>query len=196
MNMNIRKAVTADINAVERIYNEIHQAESDGKYTTGWIKDVYPVRSTAEAALLRGDLFVLEDEGEIRGAGIINQIQVDVYAAAGWKHTVPDDEVCVFHTLVISPRFPGKGYGRQFMSFYENYAQDHGWTELRIDTNERNVTARKLYHELGYEEIGVVPTVFNNIPGVMLVLLEKNVKCPAAHQAFRSAAPDLWQTQS
>ncbi len=187
--MNIRKAVTADIDAVERIYSEIHQAESVGKYTTGWIKDVYPVRSTAEAALLRGDLFILEDEGEIRGAGIINQIQVDVYAAADWKHTVPDDEVCVFHTLVISPRFPGKGYGRQFMAFYENYARDHGWPELRIDTNERNVTARKLYHELGYEEIGVVPTVFNNIPGVRLVLLEKNVQCPAVHQAFRSAEP-------
>ena len=173
--MNIREAIREDVVSIESIYNEIHEAERAGKYTTGWIKGVYPVRSTAEASLLRGDLFVLEDEGEIRGAGIINRTQVDVYAAADWKHNVPDDEVCVFHTLVISPRFPGKGYGRQFMSFYEDYARDHGCVELRIDTNARNLTARKLYHELGYEEIGVIPTVFNNIPGVMLVLLEKEV---------------------
>ena len=173
--MSIRKAVSADIDAVERIYNEIHQAEKSGKLTTGWIEGVYPVRSTAEAALQRGDLFVLEIENEIRGAGIINQIQVDVYAGAKWKYLAADEEVCVLHTLVVSPRFSGRGYGRGFVKFYEDYAVSHGWIELRIDTNERNLAARSMYHKFGYDEIGVVPTVFNNIPGVNLVLLEKNI---------------------
>ena len=173
--MRIRKAVSADIDAVERIYNEIHQAEKSGTLTTGWIEGVYPVRSTAETALQRGDLFVLEDEDEIRGAGIINQIQVDVYAGAKWKYPAADGEVCVLHTLVISPRFSGRGYGREFVKYYEDYAYSQGWKELRIDTNERNLAARRMYHKLGYDEIGIVPTVFNNIPGVNLVLLEKNI---------------------
>lgn len=30
-----------------------------------------------------------------------------------------------------------------------------------------------MYVKLGYKEIGIVPTVFNGIPGVGLVLLEK-----------------------
>ena len=174
--MSIRKAVSADIDAVERIYNEIHQAEKSGKLTTGWIAGVYPVRSTAEAALQRGDLFVLEDENEIRGTGIINQTQVDVYAGAKWKYPAADEKVCVLHTLVVSPRFSGRGYGREFVKFYEDYAASHGWTELRIDTNERNLAARSIYSKLGYDEIGIVPTVFNNIPGVNLVLLEKNIE--------------------
>ena len=42
-----------------------------------------------------------------------------------------------------------------------------------MDTNERNHVARKLYKKLGYEEIDMVPTVFNGIPDVNLVLLEK-----------------------
>ena len=171
----IQKAEQADIDAVERIYDEIHQAEESGKLTTGWIRNVYPVRSTAEAAFRRGDLFVLEDEGEIRGSGIINQLHVDVYKDADWKHPVPDEAVCVLHTLVISPRFSGRGYGRKFVGYYEKYASDHGWTELRIDTNARNTAARRMYRHLGYEEIGIVPTVFNNIPGVDLVLLEKKL---------------------
>ena len=50
-----------------------------------------------------------------------------------------------------------------------------GCRELRIDTNARNVTARTLYQKLGYKEIGIVPTVFNGIPGVNLVLLEKHL---------------------
>ena len=173
--MRIRKAGPADIDGVVLIYDEIHQAEEAGRLTTGWIKGVYPVRSTAEAALQRGDLFVLEDGNEIRGAGIINQIQVDVYADAQWRHSAPENEVCVLHTLVISPRFSGRGYGWGFVEFYEKYAGSQGWPELRIDTNERNLAARRMYHNLGYEEIGMVPTVFNNIPGVNLVLLEKNV---------------------
>lgn len=42
-----------------------------------------------------------------------------------------------------------------------------------MDTNERNHVARKMYKKLNYEEIDIVPTVFNGIPDVNLVLLEK-----------------------
>ena len=44
---------------------------------------------------------------------------------------------------------------------------------LRMDTNERNLVARKMYKKFDFEEIDVVPTVFNGIPDVNLVLLEK-----------------------
>ena len=33
-----------------------------------------------------------------------------------------------------------------------------------------------MYKKLGYKEIGIVPTVFNGIPDVMLVMLEKSIK--------------------
>ena len=104
---------------------------------------------------------------------MINQIQVDVYAGAPWQY---EGEVCVLHTLVISPRAQGRGYGRSFVNFYEEYAGEHGWSELRIDTNAKNIRARDMYAGMGYREIAVVPTVFNGIPGVDLVLLEKNLK--------------------
>ena len=171
--MNIRKAAQSDLPGVEALYEEIHDAEEAGIVTTGWLRGIYPVRETAAAALLRGDLFVLEDEKQLRGAALINQLEVDVYADAPWEFR---GDVCVLHTLVISPRAQGKGYGRAFVSFYENYARDHGWYELRMDTNAKNVRARTLYAGLGYREIAIVPTVFNGIPDVALVLLEKNLK--------------------
>lgn len=173
MMTSIRKAELKDIDAVEQIYNDIHESEESGAQTIGWIRGVYPVRKTAEDALDRGDLFVQEDQGQIVGAGIINQTQVDVYALGEWKHDAKDAEVSVLHTLVISPKASGKGYGKAFIAFYENYAREHGCMELRIDTNARNVAARAMYKKLGYKEIGIVPTVFNGIPDVQLVLLEK-----------------------
>lgn len=173
MMTNIRKAEWKDIDAIEQIYNDIHTAEESSAQTIGWIRGVYPVRKTAEDALKRGDLFVQEDQGQIVGAGIINQTQVDVYALGEWEHDAKDAEVSVLHTLVISPKASGKGYGKAFIAFYENYAIEHGCMELRIDTNARNVTARAMYKKLGYKEIGIVPTAFNGIPDVQLVLLEK-----------------------
>ena len=65
------------------------------------------------------------------------------------------------------------GLGRRFVDFYETYARENGCCELRIDTNERNLVARRMYKKLGYREIAVVPAVFNGIPDVNLVLLEK-----------------------
>lgn len=78
--MLFRKASTADVSAVEEIYNDIHTEEEKGKLTIGWIRGIYPTRATAEGALKRGKLFVLEDEGRVVGAGIINQDQAEAYA--------------------------------------------------------------------------------------------------------------------
>ena len=171
--MMIRKANAGDIDAVEKLYDAIHTAEENGKQTIGWVRGIYPVRKTAEMALARDDLFVLEDGGKIRGTGILNKIQVDCYAEVSWEHTVPDEQVCVLHTLVIDPDSAGKGYGRAFIEYYEAYARENGCTGLRIDTNARNAVARAMYKKHGYMEVGIVPTVFNGIEGVQLVLLEK-----------------------
>ncbi len=178
--MKIRKADITDLDAIEKIYDDIHTAEESGARTVGWIRGVYPTRETAESAISRGDMFVLED-GHVLGAGIINRTQVDVYSGAPWEHET--DAVCVLHTLVISPQAAGKGYGRAFVEFYEQWAMDHGLPELRIDTNARNRAARAMYRKMGFQEIGVVPTTFNGIPGVDLVLLEKNLEGRSADAA-------------
>ena len=171
--MLFRKAVTQDLDAVAAIFSDIHTAEESGALTIGWQRGIYPARATAEASLERDDLFVMEEDGEIIGAAIINQVQVDVYANAEWHYPAADEQVCVLHTLVISPKAGRKGYGKAFVAFYEDYARENGCPYLRMDTNERNVNARALYRKLGYTEIGIVPCVFNGLADVHLVLREK-----------------------
>ena len=134
----IRKAARADLDAVCRIYDQIHTAEERGEAAIGWQRGVYPERETAEAALARGDLFVQEQNGEIVGTAILNQTQVDSYAGANWRYDAPDSEVMVLHTLVIDPEAKSRGLGREFAAFYEGYALAHGCRYLRIDTNARN----------------------------------------------------------
>lgn len=80
--MEIRKAVGTDIDAVENIYEKIHDAEEKGLTTIGWVRGVYPTRKTAEDAFKRQDLFVMENDGQVVAAAIINQIPVKEYADA------------------------------------------------------------------------------------------------------------------
>ena len=173
--MQFRKATSADIPYIAEIYEEIHTEEEFGRVTIGWERGVYPIQATAEAALKRDDLFVGIDDGHIFGAAIINQQQVDVYEGADWIYPAEDEEVMVLHTLVVSPKAAGRGYGEAFARFYEDYARDNHCPVLRIDTNERNTRARAMYKKLGYIESDMVPCQFNGIDGVHLVLLEKRL---------------------
>ena len=173
--IRIRLATQADISAVSAIFERIHDTEESGQNVIGWIRGVYPTRATAETALRLGDLFVLTVDNEVAAAARINREQVDVYADCPWSYEAADDDVMVLHTLVVDPNRGGLGLGKRFVAFYEDYAREHGCSTLRMDTNARNLRARQMYAHLGYREAGIVPCVFNGIPNVMLVCLEKKL---------------------
>lgn len=172
----IRSAAVADIPQVSAIYDRIHEKEAGGKGTTGWIPGVYPTEETARDALARQELFVLEQDGKVLAAAKINQEQVSEYALCPWSVDAPAEQIMVLHTLVVDPETAGRGLGRAFVAFYEEYALKNGCRYLRMDTNEKNLPARKLYQKLGYREAGIVPCEFNGIPGVQLVCLEKTLE--------------------
>ena len=173
--MQFIKAEEKHIDAIEGIYSRIIDAQEQGRLTVGWQRGVYPTRQTALDALGRDDLFVCVDGGQVAAAAIINRIQVPVYAEVGWLYHAEPDEVMVLHTLVVDPLRAGRGYGTAFVAFYEGYAKNNGCPVLRMDTNEKNAAARRLYARLGYREAGIVPCVFNGIKGVGLVCLEKKL---------------------
>ena len=174
--MEIRKATKNDIDSIAEIYDAIHNEEEKGLTAIGWIRNIYPTRETAQDGFKRGDLFVLEDDGKIVATAVINQMQVDAYQYTTWKHSAKENEVMVLHCLAVDPHQKNKGYGKAFVAYYEKYAREHYCFELRMDTNVTNKRARCLYQKLGYEEVGVVKCVFNHIPNVQLVCLEKYLK--------------------
>lgn len=169
----IRKGTQDDIKQIAGIYDRILTEEESGRTVIGWVRGIYPTENTAQEALDEGELFVLEDEGKVQAAARINCVQVPEYANANWEYDAPEDKIMVLHTLVVDPAAGGHGYGSRFVDFYEKYALEQGCPYLRMDTNEKNAAARRLYARLGYKEIGIVDCVFNGISNVRLVCLEK-----------------------
>lgn len=172
----IRIATLADLDRIEEIYNEIHTEIEEGRAVIGWIRGVYPARDIADTSIRLREMYVLEDGGKIVACGRINRYQGPEYADAKWSFDADDDSVLVLHTLVVSPKEKGRGYGKQFVAFYEDMARRIGCTALRIDTNALNAPARALYKKLNYTEACIIPTSFNGIDGVMLVCLDKKVQ--------------------
>ncbi|MBR6809007.1 MAG: hypothetical protein IKM64_01895 [Clostridia bacterium] len=71
--MLFRKAGTEDVAAIVRIFEETYTCEERGETSIGWVRGVYPTEKTAQDAIQRDDLFVLEEKGSILGCAIINQ---------------------------------------------------------------------------------------------------------------------------
>lgn len=171
----IRKAVSNDLARVSEIYERIHTEEEAGRTTTGWKRGIYPTKQTALDAFAQGSLYVLEENGIVLAAAKLDRDQLPAYADVDWAFPASDEEVLVLHTLVVDPAAKGQGRGRAFMYFYEEAAKAAGCRCLRIDTNEKNLRARRLYHSLGYRESGIIPCTFNGLEGVQLVCLEKQI---------------------
>lgn len=171
----IRRATKNDIAQIVAIYDKILVLEEKGNAHTGWKKNIYPTEKTAQDALMKNELYVLEEDGRILAAAKINQEQMPEYAYCHWTYSASDSEVMVIHTLVVDPDSSGSGIGSKFVRFYEELALECGCHYLRMDTNENNTAARALYKKLGYSETDVIPCVFNGIAGVQLVCLEKKL---------------------
>ena len=171
----IRKATDKDIASIAAIYDLVLKQEEDGLTTIGWQRGVYPTEEVARQAVLRGDMYVLEDKKthDISAAAIINHIQDSANKEGKWSIESDGNEVLALHTLVVNPQESGKGLGTAFVAFYEQMAKATGCKTLRMNTGVQDSGARAFYHKLGYKEIGIVSSEFNDMGKIELVLIEK-----------------------
>ena len=172
----IRRAVKEDIEAVLEIYDAIlRKEETTGEELVGWVRGIYPTRKTAEDALKNGTLFVCQHDGRVVGSAKIDNVQAPEYVECNWEHDVPYDKVLVLHTLSVHPELSGRGYGSELVNFYEARAREMGCDYLRIDTNVKNIPARRIYEKHGYERAGTVKCSFKEINDVYLACFEKKL---------------------
>lgn len=171
----IRRANLHDLDRIEAIYNEIHSEIEAGRMPIRWTRGIYPARDIAEDSIRRREMFVLEFEGEIVASARINQYQGPEYDHATWRFAADPDSVMVLHTLCVSPKYKGRGFGKAFVAFYESFARSCGCTTLRLDSDAINRPAIALYLHLGYQKACVVNTSFNGIDAMQLVCMDKKI---------------------
>ncbi|MBQ2763625.1 MAG: hypothetical protein IJF43_01120, partial [Firmicutes bacterium] len=101
--VDFRKATEEDLDRIAEIYDRIHTEEEAGTITTGWKREIYPTRQTAEEAIQKGELYVEIANDILVAAAKINRDQEEVYAEGDWEFDADQDQVLVLHTLVVDP---------------------------------------------------------------------------------------------
>lgn len=150
----IRKAVSQDIEQIEKSYVELLLHEKEHGAYTVWELGVYPTRATAEKALAEQSLYVLEEEGEICASIIANHVQPNEYEQIKWKYQAEAQEMLVIHLLCVRPSKAGHGYGKSLVQFVIEEAKRMKCKTVRLDTGSQNKPAVSLYTKLGFEIAG------------------------------------------
>lgn len=150
----IRVAGVADIAAIADTYTELLVFEQEHGSNSNWKLGVYPTIAVPERAVPASTMYVLEEEGEVRGSMILNHLQAKEYADVPWLYPAEGEEVLVVHTLCIPPRMAGRGYGRAMVRFAQSRAARLGCRVIRIDTYEHNEPAKSLYLKSGFRIAG------------------------------------------
>jgi GNAT superfamily N-acetyltransferase len=64
-----------------------------------------------------------------------------------------DDGVCEIKRMYVAPEARGQGLARRLLDALEEQARALGYTAARLDTGDRQPTAKRLYESAGYREI-------------------------------------------
>jgi ribosomal protein S18 acetylase RimI-like enzyme len=116
--------------------------------------EVYPNFDVLKKDIGNGELFVLEEDGALKGMVVLNEFQDKEYADVDWRYTV--GKQLVVHRLCVHPEFQGMGVAKRLMDFAENYAQKNGYSSIRLDCFTQNPTSVALYTKLEYAKAGTV----------------------------------------
>ena len=156
MNFIIEPGSLADIDELERLYDELNDHLSATINYPGWIKGIYPVRENAAAGVDDNSLFVARCDGRIAGSVILDHQPEKAYENIVWKIDADYSYIFVVRTFVVHPSFLQLGVGHALMDFSLELALKSEMKSIRLDVYEKNLPAISLYEKCGFEYIDTV----------------------------------------
>jgi GNAT superfamily N-acetyltransferase len=156
MNFIIEPGSLADIDELERLYDELNDHLSATINYPGWIKGIYPVRENAAAGVDDNSLFVARCDGRIAGSVILDHQPEKAYENIVWKIDADYSYIFVVRTFVVHPSFLQMGVGHALMDFSLELALKSEMKSIRLDVYEKNLPAISLYEKCGFEYIDTV----------------------------------------
>jgi len=162
MNFVIEFGTPADIDELEKLYNDLNDYLSATTNYPGWIKGIYPVRENAVAGIQDNTLFIVRCEGKIAGSIILDHHPDEAYNDVKWKIDADNSRIFVIRTFVVHPSFLKMGIGRALMDYSFKLAQQSDMRSIRLDVYEKNLPAISLYEKCGFEYIDTVDLGLGN----------------------------------
>lgn len=156
MKLRIESGMPADIDELEKLYDDLNDHLSATTNYPGWMKGIYPIREDAVAGIKANNLFVAKYDGKIVGSIILDHHPEEAYNKVRWKTDIGYDHIFVMRTFVVHPLYFKKGIGHALLDHTLKLAHQSGIKSIRLDVYEKNVPAISLYEKYGFEYIDSV----------------------------------------
>ncbi len=148
--MEIRPGQYRDLPAIKKL-TEVCAIAMQQKKIYQW-NEYYPSLEKLEKDIQKKELYVLEEGQKIYGMIVLTPEMDEEYIPIDWL--TDNHNNLYIHRLATHPEVWGKGYGQKLMNFAENFAREHGYASVRLDTFSQNKRNQKFYEQRGYERLG------------------------------------------
>jgi len=127
-------------------------------------QEYFPTEQKADAAIAEGitkeEIFVaLDEKGECLG--------FIWFILSGAFHSFP-----YLHIIAVREEFRGLGIGKKLLSFFEEMVFPHS-SKVFLVVADFNPDAKRLYENLGYQQVGVLPNLYKVGATEYLMMKEK-----------------------
>ena len=137
--MDIKKAVSQDLDAVAELYGAVCDYLADKPFNPNWRRDVFPSREDAEQYLAAGGLYTARDGGELVGSIAL---------------TPEADHILFIQEVTVHPDRLRQGIGASMLGFAAKEAAARGAKALRLYVCEGNIPAIRAYEKNGFVRVG------------------------------------------
>lgn len=149
-----RRAVAQDVLEAWRIITDA-KALMAAQGSTQW-NDSYPLPSTIEGDVSRGEAYVIETCGRLTAYGVVSFGGESAYDDLSGAWLVETDRYATIHRLAVAAECRGRGYASAFIDHAMRLAAAEGVLSMRADTAERNEAMSGLLLRKGFVRCGKV----------------------------------------
>ena len=149
--MIFQKAHSNDFERIKSFYWDLIDEMQDQNDVIGWKKSIYTHGRVPAGESAAGELFTLEEDGQLYACTVLNSESNEGYAGTPWSLNCRDDEVLIPHALGVRPAQQGKGVGQRVVEEILQYARVNGKKAVRLDILGQNAVAEKLYTKCGIQ---------------------------------------------
>ncbi len=114
----------------------------------------YPDADLLSSDVRKREMYLLESEGAVAAAVVLNEDQPPEYAAVPWA--CGEGPVAVVHRLCVAAERQGKRLGARTLLLSEKLLKTRGFRCVRLEAFIGNPAAMRLYPSCGYRFTGRV----------------------------------------
>jgi GNAT superfamily N-acetyltransferase len=152
--MTIRLAEKKDIDRIMQIIADAR--ESIGRLGIDQWQYGYPTRDIVKEDITLERGFVVENEGEICATLALMLHGEPTYKKIYCGAWISDGEYLALHRIAIESKYRGRGIAEKIVEFLSEYANENGYSSVRVDTHQGNIPMRKMLEKNGFEYCGTI----------------------------------------